>query len=117
MNTCPKCGGKENYRKALDDLVVYCDRCQYSWQDKQPKKPILETSVYMSRGAMKGKHNVAVWYCPADPSRYSFSLTYGGGACNFGEFVDDPYLSGSYTTPQEALEAGIAEVKSNDEIS
>ncbi|BDI20472.1 hypothetical protein ANSO36C_62740 (plasmid) [Nostoc cf. commune SO-36] len=114
MNNCPKCGSKEIYRKALDDLVVYCDCCHHSWEDKQPKRPILETSVYMSRGAMKGKHNVTVWHCPTDPERYSFSLTYGGGVCMFSEFSEDRYLSGSYTTPEEALEAGITEVKNDD---
>ncbi|BAY20105.1 hypothetical protein NIES21_59750 (plasmid) [Anabaenopsis circularis NIES-21] len=32
----------------------------------------------------------------------------------FNEFADDPYLSGSYETPEEALKAGIAEVKNKD---
>ncbi len=63
---------------------------------------------------MKGTHYVSVWYCPADSSKYSFSLVYGSGVCIFNEFSEDRYLSGSYTTPQEALEAGIAEVKNDD---
>ncbi|MBU7587560.1 MAG: hypothetical protein KAF91_32845 [Nostoc sp. TH1S01] len=63
---------------------------------------------------MKGTHYVSVWYCPTDPSKYSFALIYGAGVCQFNEFSDDPYLSGIYDSPQEALEAGIAEVRNKD---
>jgi len=59
---------------------------------------------------MKGTHYISVWYCPTDSSRYSFALTYGAGTCMFNEFLEDPYLSGSYSTPEEALKAGTAEV-------
>jgi hypothetical protein len=59
-------------------------------------------------------HLVSAWRCPVDPSRYSFSITYGGGIARFDEFPDDPYLKGCYATPQEALEAGIAEVKEGE---
>ncbi|WP_375506472.1 hypothetical protein [uncultured Nostoc sp.] len=48
-----------------------------------------------------------------DISRYSFALTYGSGVCIFNEFSDDPYLSGSYETVEQALAAGIREVEND----
>ncbi|MHC5897310.1 hypothetical protein [Nostoc sp.] len=60
---------------------------------------------------MKGEHDISVWYCPSDPVRYSFALGYGSGAASFKEFVEDPFLSGSFETPEAALAAGIEEVK------
>lgn len=66
-----------------------------------------------SRGPMKGNHYVSVWFCPMDISRYSFALTYGSGVCIFNEFSNDPYLSGSYETVEQALAAGIREVEND----
>ncbi|WP_375452936.1 hypothetical protein [uncultured Nostoc sp.] len=48
-----------------------------------------------------------------DISRYSFALNYGGGVCMLNEFSDDPYLSGSYETVEQALSAGIREVEND----
>ncbi|MFN6559528.1 MAG: hypothetical protein RMY28_006940 [Nostoc sp. ChiSLP01] len=108
---CPNCGSSEIYRQNPTQRQVYCDRCGYSWQVKQPQIPLLEKKIYVSQGSMKGQHYVSVWYCPIDSSKYSFSLNYGGGVCLFNEFLEDPYLSGSYSTPEKALQAGIAEGK------
>ncbi|MCC5640822.1 hypothetical protein LC593_34360 [Nostoc sp. CHAB 5844] len=110
---CPNCGSSEIYRKNPTERQVYCNRCNYSWEVEQPQIPFLEKVVYVSRGSLKGQHYIAVWYCPIDLSKYSFSLYYAGGVCMFNKFNDNPYLSGSYSTPEEALEAGIAEVKND----
>lgn len=110
---CLNCGSQEIYRKNPQEKVVYCERCGYSWEVKQAKKPLLQTKVYMSRGPMRGSHYVSVWFCPMDISRYSFALNYGGGVCMFNEFSDDPYLSGSYETVEQALSAGIREVEND----
>ncbi len=80
---------------------------------KQAKKPLLQTKVYMSRGPIKRNYYVSVWFCRMDISRYSFALTYGSGVCIFNEFSDDPYLSGSYETVEQALAAGIREVEND----
>lgn len=58
----------------------------------------------------------SVWYCPADPNRYSFALGYGSGAASFGECADDPFLSGSFQTPEAALAAGFEEVKAIEKV-
>lgn len=107
---CPKCGSPETYRKNPLDLTVWCDACGYSFKDEQPQKPILSTKTYR-KFAPRGTHKVSVWYCPADSSKYSFSVTYGGGIAHFSEFQEDPFLSGAFDSPQLAMEAGIRWVR------
>lgn len=107
---CPNCGSTELYRRHPHSLIICCERCDYSFDDKQPQHPILCTGAYR-RSQPRGMHLVSAWHCPTNSERYSFSITYGGGIVKFDEFPDDPYLKGCYATPQEALYAGIAEVK------
>lgn len=108
---CPKCHFPDTYRKSPFNLTVHWDRCRYQWQVKQSLKPLLREDIYSSKPP-KGKHTISVWYYPNDPSKYSFALTHGGGVCAFHQF-DDAFLSGSYSTPQQALEAGTKEVKAD----
>lgn len=103
---CPKCSSNQTYRRHPHSLEVRCDRCGHSFQAGQAQGPILEAKVYCPRGAMRGTHRVTVWYCPTDSIRYSFALSFGGGIRAFHEFPDDPDLSGCYSTPEEALQAG-----------
>jgi rubredoxin len=107
---CPKCGSSELYRKHPHSLNLQCDRCGYCFTDSQPQQPILSAQAYR-KSQPRGTHTVRVWYCPSDSSKYSFSVTYGGGIAHFGEFPDDPFLKGCYVSPQEALEAGVKWVK------
>lgn len=107
---CPKCGSGDTYRKNPQDLTVWCDACGHSFRDNQPKRPIVSTKVY-KKLAPRGTHNVQVWLCPTDPTKYSFCITFGVGIAYMGEFSSDPYLSGAYITPQLAMEAGIRWVR------
>ncbi|PHJ69174.1 hypothetical protein VF14_03305 [Nostoc linckia z18] len=65
---------------------------------------------------MKGKHDISIWHCPTNSERYSFALGYGSGAASFKEFAEDPFLSGSFETPEAALAAGIEEVKAIEKM-
>lgn len=108
---CPNCGSDRTYRNNPKSLKVHCESCRHSWAANQSKKALLRDTHYLKRGPMKGSHDISVWHCPTDPSRYSFALGYGGGIALFKEFGEDEFLSGSFETPEAALAAGIEEVK------
>lgn len=59
----------------------------------------------------QGRHriDIDVYVCPIDKNKYSFAINKNGGVGAFYEFESDPYLSGSYDSIEEALEAGIKE--------
>lgn len=104
---CPNCGSTELYRRHPQDLTVYCERCNYSFEDKQPQQPILSKEVWKSK-RLRGSYYITVWRCPTNSQRYSFTYCYGSSLpTRFNEFPDSPCLSGSYPTPQAALQAGI----------
>jgi len=62
----------------------------------------------------QGRHllDVDVYLCPSNPRKYSFAINKNGGVRHFGEYESDPYLSGSYDSIEEALQAGIKEALS-----
>lgn len=113
---CPNCGSDRTYRKDPRSLTVHCETCQHFWNARQSQKALLRATHYLRRGPMKGDHDISVWHCPSDPSRYSFALGYGSGAASFKEYADDPFLSGSFDTPEAALAAGIEEVKAIEKV-
>lgn len=107
---CPKCGSDQTYRKHPLDLTVWCDRCGYSFTDSQPQKPIFSTQAYR-KSAPRGTHRVSVPCCKCDSSKYSFSITFGGGIAHKGEYASKDYPGGCYSTPGEALGAGVKWVR------
>jgi hypothetical protein len=109
VNQCPNCKS-EGYRTHPHSLDIFCAQCNYQWRSRQVLKPFLKEEVY-SHFSPKGKHRVTVWLCPADLQKFSFGLSFRQGTCVFEEFAEDPYLSGCYDTPEEALEAGIKRLR------
>src|SRR6478672_934092 len=102
---CPKCGSQDLYRKNPLSMTVHCDRCQHSFQARQTQQPLLKVSRYSSK--LGGRYYVSVWLHPVNTNCYSFSYSVGGSLpVRFNEFASDPYLSGCYSSPEEALEAG-----------
>lgn len=69
---------------------------------KSTRVPVLMGKVYRES---KGVYLVKVWNCPLDPSRFSYSISYGGRVMHMGEFFGFPYDSGSFLSAQEALKA------------
>jgi len=110
MSNCPKCHSPDSYRKDPRSLTVYCQKCKHTWQAKQTAKALLRATVYSPK-APRGNHDVTVWHCPIDSSKYSFSITFGAGVVAFEEFEGHPYNCGQFDTPEEALNAGIKYVK------
>ena len=102
---CPRCQSSEIYRKSLESLTIYCDHCGHQWQAEQVRKSLA------SAHRRQGRHllHINVYICPIDKNKYSFAINKNGGVGAFYEFESDPYLSGSYDSIEEALEAGIKE--------
>ncbi|MFB2878698.1 hypothetical protein [Floridanema aerugineum] len=107
---CPKCHYPDIYRRDPRSLTVYCSKCGHSWQSNQTLRALLRVAVYRTR-APRGNHDISVWHCPIDSSKYSFSVTFGAGVSVFNQFEGHPYDCGQFNTPEEALEAGIKWVK------
>ncbi len=99
---CPNCGDERVYRKNPLELLAYCDRCGYCWQASQAQAPILKKSFWLSK-PLKGLHHIEVWYCSHNSSKYSYRTAYGQSLFN--------ELRGEFDTPEQALQAGISEVK------
>lgn len=110
LKKCPKCNSSEIYRKSKHDLVIWCNSCGHNWETNQVAFPIQEFKLYKSKGSARGTYYIFVWLCPQDKSKFSFSLSYGGGIARFEQFPEDPYLKGVFNTSQDAINAGIEEV-------
>lgn len=114
MSNCPNCGSQDVYRKNPTDLIVHCDRCNHSWSATQTQKPVLQKTIWKSKG-LKERHHIDVWLCPADSAKYSFALRYGASfPLRWDEYPQDPYVKGCFDSPDQAIEAGIEEIYSND---
>jgi DNA-directed RNA polymerase subunit M/transcription elongation factor TFIIS len=102
---CPKCQSSEIYRKSLESMIIYCDNCGHQWEADQVMKS------FASARKQKGQHRLDndIYLCPINKNKYSFAINKNGGVGAFYEFESDPYLSGSYDSIEEALEAGIKE--------
>lgn len=103
---CPKCLSQDIYRKSPLKLTVYCAKCGFHWSVSQVLRPFLTKEIYRTK-TPKGKHKISVWCCPSDPSKFSFSIRYGSGVVGFEEFASNAFLSGTYSTAEEALKAGV----------
>lgn len=103
---CPVCNssGDVIWRSHPTSLAVHCDFCGHEWQATQALEPIRSTSLYLSK-PLKGMHHIEVWYCEGKPTKYSYRTAYQNS------FFDE--LRGEFDSPNEALEAGIKEVKGN----
>ncbi|MEG3440166.1 hypothetical protein V0288_23755 [Pannus brasiliensis CCIBt3594] len=107
---CPKCGNQDVYRKRLESLTIYCDRCGHQWEGNQVRKSLANRKTWSKIERMY--MYVSVWLCPKDKSKYSFGISNGHGIVYFKEFPEDPYVSGCYNSIEEALTAGMEEAKS-----
>ncbi|AFZ27238.1 hypothetical protein Cylst_5202 [Cylindrospermum stagnale PCC 7417] len=117
MTICSKCGSKEVYRKHPSDLVLWCDMCGNSWQDNQTLRPLKQHSFWKSKNPYKGRHHVDVCLCPTDSQKYSFSLRYGNSfplEWENPDYPEYPRLKGCFNSPDEAIDAGIEEIYSED---
>ena len=86
-------------------MIIYCDNCGHQWEADQVMKS------FASARKQKGQHRLDndIYLCPINKNKYSFAINKNGGVGAFYEFESDPYLSGSYDSIEEALEAGIKE--------
>lgn len=111
MNNCPNCGSNETFRRNPAAKVIHCDRCSYSWVATQVQSPVLQKTIWKSKGGLRGRHHIDVWLCPADPVKYSFALRYGASLpLRWDEYPEDPYVKGCFDSPEKAIEAGIEEI-------
>lgn len=110
---CPNCGSTNSYRRSRTSLETHCDDCNHKWKTSQPLEALAEKFTY-KKTTPRGKHRVSIWYCPVDPTKYSFALGYGAGVWMPKEFEENEFVSGCYDTIEEAIEAGIKEVHNDD---
>lgn len=73
-------------------------------------KPLYQTTAYRTRSP-KGSHVISIWVCPIDSNRFSFAIAYGGGLMVMDEYEGDRYLSGKFSSIEEAAIAAISMVK------
>jgi hypothetical protein len=110
MMLCPNCQSERLYRTDSTSLKVRCEACNHHFQAKQPLKPLLSKRVWKSKPPI-GNHQIDVWLCPTDESKYSFAYTFQNSLPYlFNEYQSDCYLSGCYDTPEAALQAGIEQI-------